>query len=210
MKKSPTAWESRNLASHFREKESASAPSPPAAQEEERKRTAKPAFTSPDEDKDDIFEFTSATEGEVESLSAWELVPEKKVARKVGVKSDAELDQLVKKVIAEAKTTQITSAPPASTCSSSKDVTSAANEEDVAATNEEEAAAYKEEAAAAAAKKITPATKGDSAMDASAPEEETKDVSTSRLRLRRCTTSPFQRISHPCAGKGQLDGCHPR
>ena len=51
-------------------------PSSPAGQEEERKRTAEPAFTSPDEG--DILEFTSATEGEAESSSAWELAPEKR------------------------------------------------------------------------------------------------------------------------------------
>ena len=53
-------------------------------------------FAAPDESKDDILEFTSATEGEGESSSAWQLVPEKKIARKLGVKSDTELDHLLK------------------------------------------------------------------------------------------------------------------
>ena len=37
------------------------------------------------------------------SSSAWEVVPEKKVARKIGVKSDSELDHPLKKAVKEAK-----------------------------------------------------------------------------------------------------------
>ena len=81
------------------------------------------------------------------------------MARKIGVKSDTDLDRLLKKVVAEAKTAQISSAPQASTSSSSKDVASAPIVEDAAAENEKKDAAYKEEEAAAA-KKVTPAEKG--------------------------------------------------
>ena len=51
---------------------------------------------------DDLLEFTSATEGEASS-SAWELVPEQKIARKKGVKSDTEIDSMLKKAIKEAE-----------------------------------------------------------------------------------------------------------
>ena len=51
---------------------------------------------------DDLLEFTSATEGEASS-SAWELVPEQKIARKKGVKSDSDMDSMLKKAIKEAE-----------------------------------------------------------------------------------------------------------
>ena len=60
--------------------------------------------------RDDILDFTSATEGEEGgSSSAWDLVPQElpKIARKIGTKSDSELDYLMKKVIKEAE-----SSPP--------------------------------------------------------------------------------------------------
>ena len=89
-------------------------------------------FASPDEGKDDILEFTSATEGEGEPSSAWELAPEKKIVRKVGVKSGAELDHLLKKAVAEAshkekEVQEITPMPvdSASASSTMKEVTSA-------------------------------------------------------------------------------------
>ena len=63
--------------------------------------------TSPPESKqfkdsadDDLLEFTSATEDEASS-SAWELVPERKIARKKGVNSDSEIDHMLKKAIKE-------------------------------------------------------------------------------------------------------------
>ena len=80
--------------------------SPP--QPKESKKSPPPA----DEDTD-VLEFTSATEGEASS-SAWELVPEKKIARKIGVKSDSELDHLLKKVVKEAEQHQLTSPAAAS------------------------------------------------------------------------------------------------
>ena len=78
------------------------APSPPPPEE-------KPTIKSPPtvqpvkEDDNDVLNFTSAAEAEAESSSAWEVVPEKKVARKIGVKIDSEFDHLVQKVILEAK-----------------------------------------------------------------------------------------------------------
>ena len=67
---------------------SASSTLPPIAESETQKKRAEATFTSPDESKDDLLELTSATKGEGESSSAWELVPEKKIARKVGVESE--------------------------------------------------------------------------------------------------------------------------
>ena len=81
----------------------------PPLQPKESKKSPPPA----DEDTD-ILEFTSGTEGEASS-SAWELVPEKKIARKIGVKSDSELDHLIKKVVKEeAEQRQLTSQAAAS------------------------------------------------------------------------------------------------
>ena len=72
------------------------------------------------EEDDDILDFTSATPQKVKaSSSAWEVVPEKKVARKIGVKSDSELDHLLKKVVKEAKEQPLTSSSAAAVTSSS-------------------------------------------------------------------------------------------
>ena len=71
---------------------------------EDSKDPSPPESKPQDSAEEDLLEFTSATEGEGEaSSSAWELVPnERKIARKKGVKSDSEIDSLVKKVIKEA------------------------------------------------------------------------------------------------------------
>ena len=78
-------------------------PSPPKSKQPEDSKDPSPPEPKPqDSAEDDLLEFTSATEGEASS-SAWELVPEKKIARKKGVKSDSEIDSLLKKVIKEAE-----------------------------------------------------------------------------------------------------------
>ena len=93
-------------------------PSPPKPQQSEgSKDPSPPESKSQDPGNEDLLEFTSATEGEASS-SAWEMVPEKKIARKKGVKSDTELDSMMKKVIKEAE-----SSPPGS----SAQVTAAAS-----------------------------------------------------------------------------------
>ena len=96
-----------------KEEKPAASPPPP----EDKKKKSPPA-QQPMEEDDDILDFTSATEGEGSS-SAWEVVPEKKVARKVGVKSDSELDHLLKKLIKEAKEQPLTSSSAAAVTSSS-------------------------------------------------------------------------------------------
>ena len=94
-------------------------PSPPESKKPEvSKDPSLPEPKSQDSVEDDLLEFTSATEGEASS-SAWELVPERKIARKKGVKSDSEIDSLVKKVIKEAE-------EPTQAQVTSKDVTSSA------------------------------------------------------------------------------------
>ena len=77
-----------------------------------------PSAPQPMEEEDDILDFASATEGEVDSSSAWEVIPEKKVARKIGVKSDTELDHLLKKLVEEAKSHPLTSSLAAASTSS--------------------------------------------------------------------------------------------
>ena len=66
------------------ESKSQATPSPlPSIAEDEVQKQGVAAFISPDKSKDDLLQFTSATEGE--SSSAWELVPgqpEKKIAGK--------------------------------------------------------------------------------------------------------------------------------
>ena len=79
------------------------------------------------------MEFTSATEGEEGgSSSAWDLVPpeQPRIARKKGVKSDSELDSLVKKVIKEAESSPPTTSEQLTTSSSSSKaaITSVAEE----------------------------------------------------------------------------------
>ena len=75
-------------------------PSPQESKKPEDSKDPSPPEPKPqDSAEDDLLEFTSATEGEGEaSSSAWELVPnERRIARKKGVKSDSEIDSLVKK-----------------------------------------------------------------------------------------------------------------
>ena len=97
----------------------------------------------------DILEFTSATEGEGSS-SAWELVPEKKIARKIGVKSDSELDHLVKQVIREeAEQRELTSIAAAAAVTSSSGASSTTTKDLIAPIPEDPAA---EEAQAAGTK----------------------------------------------------------
>ena len=105
------------VTSKLPEKPEAEGASPPKAEQ-----TGKAAESSPPEADDDLLEFTSATEGEAESSSAWELVPgERQIARKKGVKSDSELDDLMKKVIKEAEGSPPSSSKPlTSTSSASK------------------------------------------------------------------------------------------
>ena len=91
----------------------AKALSPPKPQE----------FQDPSPPEDDLLDFTSATEGEEGgSSSAWDLVPPElpRVARKKGVKSDSELDSLVKKVIKEAESSPPVTSEQLTTSSSSK------------------------------------------------------------------------------------------
>ena len=96
-------------------------------------------------DDTDLLEFTSATEGEG-SFSAWELVPEKKIARKIGVKSDSELDPLVKKVAREeAEQRELTSIAAAAVTSSPG--ASSTTTKDLIATIPEDPAAEAAEAA---------------------------------------------------------------
>ena len=92
----------------------AKALSPPKPQESQ----------DPSPPEEDLLEFTSATEGEEGgSSSAWDLVPpeQPRIARKKVVKSDSELDSLVKKVIKEAESSPpITSEQLTTSSSSSK------------------------------------------------------------------------------------------
>ena len=56
-------------------------PSPPKPEQSEDSKDPSPPESKPqDSAEDDLLEFTSATEGEASS-SAWELVPEKKIAQ---------------------------------------------------------------------------------------------------------------------------------
>ena len=89
-KEEPSAQPNREEVTHKLGSSAAKDSSPP-----ESKQPTDPA-------DDDLLEFTSATDGEASS-SAWELVPDKKIARKKGVKSDSEIDSLLKKVIKEAE-----------------------------------------------------------------------------------------------------------
>ena len=117
-------------------KTSEASPPPKSSQDKGSKERA--AESSPPEADDDLLEFTSATEGEAESSSAWELVPgERQIARKKGVKSDSELDVFMKKVIKEAE-----ESPPAS----SKPLTSASSSSKAAVTSIPEEPAEEAEA----------------------------------------------------------------
>ena len=132
------------------EKTSVEDPSVSPPQPKESKKSPPPA----DEDTD-VLAFTSATEGEASS-SAWELVPEKKIARKIGVKSDSELDHLIKKVVKEeaeqwqltspAAASAVTAAAAAAAVTSSSGATST-TVKDLFATIPEESAAEAAEAA---------------------------------------------------------------
>ena len=99
--------------------------SPPPESSQDKGSKERAAQSSPPEADDDLLEFTSATEGEAESSSAWELVPgERQIARKKGVKSDSELDDLMKKVIKEAEGSPPSSSKPLTSASSKAAVTS--------------------------------------------------------------------------------------
>ena len=94
--------------------------SPPPKSSQDKGSKERAAESSPPEADDDLLEFTSATEGEAESSSAWELVPGKRqIARKKGVKSDSELDMMMKKVIKEAEESPPSSSKPLTSVSSS-------------------------------------------------------------------------------------------
>ena len=105
------------------------AKSPPEAEKsKEQKATESPLqSTQPAEESksqsalnDDILDFTSATEGEdVASSSTWDLVPDYKVSRKKGVKSDSEMDTLLKRVIKEAEASPPSKLEPLTASSSS-------------------------------------------------------------------------------------------
>ena len=99
----------------------AKALSPPKPQE----------FQDPSPPEDDILDFTSATEGEEgASSSAWDLVPSElpRISRKKGIKSDSELDSLVKKVIKEAESSPPTTSEQLTSSSSKAAITSIAEE----------------------------------------------------------------------------------
>ena len=94
--------------------------SPPPESSQDKGSKERAAQSSPPDADDDLLEFTSATEGEAESSSAWELVPgERQIARKKGVKSDSELDDLMKKVIKEAEGSPPSSSKPLTSASAS-------------------------------------------------------------------------------------------
>ena len=96
-------------ASEDQQKEEKPVASPPPPEDKKKSPTAQ----QPIEEDDDVLAFTSTTKGEGESSSAREVVPEQKVARKVGVKSDTELDHLLKTVVKEAKEQPLTSSSAA-------------------------------------------------------------------------------------------------
>ena len=131
---------------------------------------------------DDIFEFTSATEGE--ASSAWDLVPEPKIARKKGVKSDTEIDTMLKKAIKEAELPEkgqinpkdVTSSSAASSTPKKDAVTSIP--EDLTAEAAEEAGDKAE--AQAAEKAITAAWEADFSLE-DAPTPVSKDVLTTGM-----------------------------
>ena len=164
--------------------------SPPKPQQSEDSKDPSPPESKPkDSAEDDLLEFTSATEGEGEaSSSAWELVPqERRIARKKGVKSDSEIDSLVKKVIKEAEqpTLAVTSKEVTSSSSTStKDVAVTAIPEQPA----EEAAAEAEatEAEALAAEK--PNWEPDFSFE-DAPVPPSKDVLTTKLGRKNLMTT---------------------
>ena len=118
-----------------------------------KKAAMSPPTVQPMEEND-VLEFTSATEGEAESSLAWEVVPEKKVACKIGIKSDTELDHLLKKVVEEAKSLPVTSSSAAAS-TSSKDVISSVIKEDITAEKSAEQEAGDKAEEEAAAKKVT-------------------------------------------------------
>ena len=92
-------------------------------------------------DDTNLLEFTSATEGEGSS-SAWELVPEKKIARKIGVKCDSELDHPREMVREEAEQRELTSiaAAAAAAVTSSSGASSATRKDRIATIPEDPAA----------------------------------------------------------------------
>ena len=153
------------------------------------------ALTSPPEPEkkkdpadDDILEFTSATEGEASS-SAWELVPEKKIARKKGVNFDSELDHMVKKTVKEeaeqqqlASQAQVTSAAVTTSSGASsttaKDVVTPIPEDPAAEAAEEEGDKAEAEAAE---KAITSAWQEADFSLEDAPTPPSKDVLTTSM-----------------------------
>ena len=160
--------------------------SPPHREEVTRKLGgSKEEDPSPPESKqpkdsvdDDLLEFTSATKGEASS-SAWELVPEQKIARKKGVKSDSEIDSMLKKVIKEAEQpekAQVTSkdvtASSGASSTSAKDAVASIPEDPAAEAAEEEGSKAE---ALAAEKPVTSGWEADFSLE-DAPTPPSKDV----------------------------------
>ena len=180
-------------------KTSEASPPPKSSQDEGSKEkaesTEKAKESSPPEADDDLLEFTSATEGEGEaSSSAWELVPqEQRIARKKGVKSDSELDVMMKKVIKEAE-----ESPP----DTSKKLTAASSSSKAAITS------IAEEPAEEAEAEKTPSEPDFSFEDG--PEQSKDTVTTAMGRkdlLTMDVTSDAEgdqemvNIDHPTSGK---------
>ena len=180
--------------------------SPPPDREEVTHKlgSSKAEDSSPPESKqpndpadDDLLEFTSATEGEASS-SAWELAPDKKIARKKGVKSDSEIDSLLKKVIKEAEGPEKVQVTPKDLTSSgaasstpAKDVAVIAIPEEPADEAAAEAEANKEEALAAE-KAVTSNWEADFSLE-DAPTPPSKDVLTTGMGRK----NPLTPAHHP-------------
>ena len=165
--------------------------SPPHSEEVTHKLgSSKAEDPSPPESKqpkdsadDDLLEFTSAAEGEASS-SAWELVPEQKIARKKGVKSDTEIDSMPKKAIKEAEQpekAQVTSkdvtASSGASSTSAKDVAASIPEDPAAEAAEEEGSKAE---ALAAEKPVTSGWEADFSLE-DAPTPPSKDVLTTSM-----------------------------
>ena len=168
-------------------------PSPPKPKQSEDSQDPSPPESKPqDPAEEDLLEFTSATEGEGEaSSSACELVPERKIARKKGVKSDSEIDTLVKKVIKEAEQ----QAPVTSDKLTSDKVTSSSSttaKDVVASIAEDPAAEAAAEAQGDEAEEAAAAAKANWEPDFSfedAPVPPSKDVLTTKLGRKNLMTS---------------------
>ena len=144
-------------------------------------RSCKESKQFKDSADDDLLEFTSATKGEASS-SAWELAPERKIARKKGVNSDSEIDHMLKKAIKEeAEQQEKAQVTPADVTASSgapstsgKDVVASIPEDPAAEAAEEEGSKAQ---ALAAEKPITSNWEADFSLE-DAPTPRSKDVLT--------------------------------